>query len=78
MTEKQLEKFKKIIYEPYLEAWNIMKELRQADLTKQETWDSYMNKCEAYRSKYTNEMSRSLYRVMLDCGDEAKRITNGL
>lgn len=74
MTEKQLKKFKEAIYNPYTEAWTVMKSLRDSDLSKQSTWDEYMKKCELFKAKYNTEIGGSIYRVMLDAGDETKRV----
>ena len=69
--------FKEKIYAPYTEAWTVMKTLKQADLSSQKTWDDYMAKCDEFKAKYPSEIGGSIYRVMLDCGSECRRIMDG-
>lgn len=75
MTQEQFnQRYKEVIYEPYTEAWAIMKTLKEADLTKDSVWKDYFDKCNEFEKKYPNEIGGSIYRVMLDCGSECKRI----
>ena len=75
LTKEEFEnKYKEIIYNPYTEAWQIMKTLRSADLESDKTWEEYMKKCDDFRAKYPTEIGGSIYRVMLDNGDACRRI----
>jgi hypothetical protein len=74
LNDKEKQEFKKTVYDPYSEAWTIMKFLRDADITSQATWDEYMNKCNEFNSKFVSEIGESIYRVLLDCGSEVSRI----
>ena len=70
-------KFKDIIYAPYTQAWQIIKTLKEADLSKESTWNEYNAKCVDFAKKYGNtEIGSSIHRVMLDAGSEARRILN--
>ena len=72
------EKFKEIIYEPYLEAWTIMKFLRDADLEDDNTWEIYVDKCNKFEEKYgTKGYYGSLCRVLVDCGSEVGKTMRG-
>lgn len=73
MTEKQLEKFKEVIYDPYTEAWAIIKEMRDAN-RDDKFWQEYNNKCYEFRKKYPSEIGGSIYRLLLDAGSEVARI----
>ena len=74
MTAKQLEEFKNRIYEPYSEAWSIMKYMRDYEPKDDAFWKSYMSKCEEFLKNHPNEYGSSIYRVLLDAGSEVKRI----
>lgn len=74
MTEAQLNKFKQIIYDPYTEAWTIMKSMRDAEPKDEKFWNDYMAKCDAFKAKYSSEIGGSIYRVLLDAGSEVGRI----
>ena len=74
MNKEQLEVFKKIIYEPYFEAWTILASLRNADLDDQKVWDEWMKKCDLFYEKHPTEYAHNIYRVMLDAGDYIKDI----
>ena len=74
LTKEQKQDFKKRVYEPYTEAWNIMKTLRDAENYSQETWDKYMAKCYEFQSKYPSDIGSSIFRVMIDCGSEVGKI----
>lgn len=76
MGNSKIETFKKELYSPYLRAWEIISGLKDKDLSKQTTWDEWMKQCEEFRDSFPNEYCHSLYRVILDAGDEAKRIFN--
>lgn len=85
MNEEQLKKFKDQIYNPYLEAWSIIASLKEMDLSLDSSWKKYMSACDAFYNKYKNgyykpvfrEYCFSLYRVMLDAGDCAKKVWDG-
>lgn len=74
MTEQGLNKFKQIIYDPYTEAWVIMKAMRDKEPKDDAFWEDYMKKCDAFKEKYPTEIGGSIYRVLLDCGSEVGRI----
>ena len=74
MTEQQLNKFKQIIYDPYTEAWSIMKAMRDIEPKDDAFWKDYMDKCDAFKAKYPTEIGGSIYRVLLDAGSEVGRI----
>lgn len=74
MTEENLNKFKQIIYEPYTEAWTIMKAMRDAEPKDDKFWNDYMKKCDDFKAKYPSEIGGSIYRVLLDAGSEVGRI----
>lgn len=67
------EEFKARIYNPYTEAWAIMKTLKSGNVSDQD-WQDYMSKCDEFKAKYPSEIGSSIYRVMLDCGSEVERI----
>ena len=71
--EEFINEFKKRIYDPYTEAWTLMKQLRDSDYT-QDAWDEYLKQCESFLSKHPTEIGNSIYRVLLDCGSEVGRI----
>lgn len=78
MNEEQIKKFKEKIYDPYSEAWSIMKFLKDSDLSKDSTWEEYVNKCNAFGEKYgTDGYYKSLCGVLLDCGFEVGKIMRG-
>lgn len=77
MNDEQLNKFRKEIYEPFAKAWDIVGRLRAMDLDEQSTWDKYMESLNAYEEKYPDKLGSTLYRVLLDAGDYAKRIWDG-
>lgn len=74
MTEQGLNKFKQIIYDPYTEAWVIMKAMRDKEPKDDAFWKDYTEKCNAFKEKYPTEIGESIYRVLLDCGSEVGRI----
>jgi len=74
MTEKSLNKFKQVIYDPYTEAWTIMKAMRDAEPKDDKFWEDYKAKCDAFKAKYKTEIGGSIYRVLLDAGSEVGRI----
>lgn len=75
LTEEQLDKFKKGIYDPYNKAWRIIQTLKSADLSKQETWDKYIKACDDFKAEFPSEIGGSIYRVLLDAGTETSRIS---
>ena len=74
MTNENKEKFKQIIYEPYTEAWLIMKAMRDEEPKDDKFWEKYMKSCDAFKAKYPTEVGGSIYRVLLDVGSEVGRI----
>lgn len=74
MNDVELSKFKERIYEPYTEAWTLMKNMRDTEPKDNEFWKKYMDDCYAFRKKYDTEIGHSIYRVLLDAGSEVYRI----
>ena len=75
MTDEQLNKFKQNVYEPYTQAWVLMKELRDTEPKDDKFWEDYKQKCCSFPEKYGNsEIAQSLSRVLLDVGSEVGRI----
>ena len=74
MTEQNLNKFKQVIYDPYTEAWTIMKHMRDAEPKDDKFWNDYMKRCDDFKAKYPSEIGGSIYRVLLDAASEVKRI----
>lgn len=77
MTDQQLDKFKKEIYEPYKQAWDIIGSLRTKDLSQQTTWDEWYAQCQQFYVSHSNEYCHSLYRVIIDAGDAAMKVWKG-
>ena len=78
MNEEQIKDFKEKIYNPYTEAWIIMKFLKDSDLSQDSTWEEYVNKCNAFGEKYgRNGYYGSLCRVLVDCGSEVGKSMRG-
>lgn len=77
MNKKQIEQFKKLIYEPYNEAWGIMKAMRDKEPKDDAFWKEFVKTVDHFPEKYGNsEFSQSLQRVMYDAGSVVGRITN--
>ena len=74
MTEQQLERFRQRIYNPYKEAWVIIKAFRDIDPKTDDVWEEYINKCNEFAAKYPTEIGDSICRVMIDAGSEVGRI----
>lgn len=70
----KLDEFKKRIFEPYKEAWEMIKPLSEMKNKDEKFWDDYMNKCDDFKAKYPSEVGGSIYRVLLDVGSEVSRI----
>lgn len=86
MDNEQLKIFKEKVYDPYLEAWSIIAKLREMDLSVDGNWEKWFKLCNEFYAKYhddsnipsaVREYCLSLYRVMLDAGDCAKRVWDG-
>ena len=75
MNEKQLDEFKKEIYEPYNKAWKIIQNLKTADLSKEDTWEQYMKSCEKFVVDFPSDIGSSIQRVLFDAGDTARKIS---
>lgn len=75
MTEQELDKFKQIVYEPYSEAWKIIKWMRDTEPKDDKFWDDYATKALNFPKKYGyTEISQSIARVILDAGTEYQRL----
>ena len=77
MTEQEKLKFAEIVYQPYVEAWNLMKKLRDSELDWDKAVEDYIREADAFKSKYKTEIGASLYRVIIDTPDEIKRLKSG-
>lgn len=67
--------FKAKIYEPYLEAWKILKLIQYADQTSDsdEQWQRYMKEIDRLRATYPdNHFVEHLIRLLYDAGDVIK------
>ena len=67
--------FKAKIYEPYLEAWKILKLIQYADQTSDsdEQWQRYMKEIDRLRATYPdNHFVKHLIRFLYDAGDVIK------
>jgi hypothetical protein len=67
--------FKAKIYEPYLEAWKILKLIQYADQTSDsdEQWQRYMMEIDRLRATYPdNHFVKHLIRLLYDAGDVIK------
>lgn len=66
------EKWKQTIYEPYLEAWKILKLIQYADQTSDsdEQWQRYMKEIDRLRATYPdNHFVEHLIRLLYDAGN---------
>lgn len=77
MTDKQLQEFKKQVYEPYTEAWTIMKAMRDADQSKEGYWQECADKVTEFSKKYPSELGDHVSQVMLSTLDIIGKITKG-
>ena len=76
LNDKQLDEFRKRVFDPFKEAWEIMKDLKTLDIQTDEGMKAYDDKCEAFRKKYQTEIGGTIYRVLLDAASEVGRILN--
>lgn len=75
LNETELDKFKQVIYDPYSEAWKIIKWMRDTNPKDDKFWDEYTTKALNFPKEYGNtEISKSIARVILDAGTEYQRI----
>ena len=78
MTEKGLAEFKKKIYDPYSEAWNVMKWMRDTEPKDDKFWQEFTLKALNFPMQYgDSEIAKSISRVILDAGSEYQRIIKG-
>lgn len=66
------EKWKQTIYEPYLEAWKILKLIQYADQTSNsdEQWQRYMREIDRLQKTYPdNKFVEQLITLLLNAGD---------
>lgn len=73
------DKWRTIIYEPYLETWKILKLIQYADKTNNydEQWERYMKEIDRLNSTYSdNPFVHDLIRMLLDAGDHIARINS--
>lgn len=75
MTEQQMNKFKASVYEPYTEAWKLIKEMRDAEVKDDAFYEECIKKINTFPQKYNNsEISQSIARIIIDALDEIGRI----
>ena len=75
MTEQGKAKFKENIYNPYAEAWEIMKWMRDTEPKDDAFWQEYTQKATNFPMKYGNtEIAQSIARVILDAGTAYSKI----
>lgn len=77
MTDEQLDKFKQIIYDPYVEAWELMKKMRDTEPKDDKFWEWYVAQTDNFKAKHPSEIGGSIYRLLLDAGSEVQRILKG-
>lgn len=78
MTEKELAKFKQRIYDPYCEAWNVMKWMRDTEPKDDKFWQEFTLKALNFPMQYgDSEIAKSISRVILDAGSEYQKIIKG-
>ena len=78
MDKQQFDKkFKQVIYDPYVEAWDLMKKMRDTEPKDDKFWEWYVSKTDEFYVKYPSEIGGSIYRVLLDAGSEVGRIMKG-
>ena len=64
--------FKAKIYEPYLEAWKILKLIQNADQTSKsdKQWQLYIKEIDSFKAKYPdNKIVDELITFLLNAGD---------
>lgn len=74
MTEQQTARFKENIYTPFNTAWQIVHAMRTADTWEDKDWEAWLKTCDEFSKQNPSEIGQSLYRVLLDVGDEVGRI----
>lgn len=75
MTEQQMNEFKASVYEPYTEAWKLIKEMRDAEVKDDAFYEMCIKKINTFPQKYNNsEISQSIARIIIDALDEIGRI----
>lgn len=75
MTEQQMNEFKASVYEPYTEAWKLIKEMRDAKVKDDAFYEECIKKINTFPQKYNNsEISQSIARIIIDALDEIGRI----
>lgn len=74
MTKEQLNEFKEVIYDPYVEAWELMKKMRDTEPKNELFWEWYVNQTDEFKAKHQTEIGGSIYRLLLDAGSEVSRI----
>ena len=65
------EKFVLNVYNPYSEAWKLIKPLQNLDPKKDDAeWKKWVSSIDEFRDKYTdNPFALSIYKMLLDAGD---------
>lgn len=72
------EKTKERLYIPFNDAWKLAMDLKNADLTKDSTWEEYVAKVGGFAKEHGDtELAHTLQRALYDVGTELNRITGG-
>ena len=75
MDKQQFDKgFREVIYDPYVEAWELMKKMRDTEPKNELFWEWYIAETNKFKDKYKTEIGGSIYRVLIDAGSEVSRI----
>lgn len=74
------DKFKKEIYQPYLETWKIIKLIQYADQTENsdEQWERYMKEIDRLSTTYPdNKFADKLIDLLIDAGNVISKMNSG-
>ena len=74
------DKFKKEIYQPYLETWKIIKLIQYADQTENsdEQWERYMKEIDRLSKSYPdNKFADKLIDLLIDAGNVISKMNGG-
>lgn len=74
------DKFKKEIYQPYLETWKIIKLIQYVDQTENsdEQWERYMKEIDRLSKTYPdNKFADKLINLLIDAGNVISKMNSG-
>jgi len=74
------DKFKKEIYQPYLETWKILRLIQYADQTQNsdEQWQRYMGEIDRLSKTYPgNQFAEKLIDLLIDAGNVISKMNSG-